>query len=223
MLYFSFSLYGTNPKYTYGMIANAELIQKYYPDAGIIIYIADDVPQMIRDKLAAYSQITLIDLGEVDGCSPFFNRFCTIDKPDCDIMIVRDADSRIHARDRGCIDDFLARTDKSLLIIRDHASHWFPIMGGMWGIRKKHLRDIPIIQMINDWKYSFSSSKYFDDQLFLLKNMYRIPDALIFDRSGYIEPVEMHTPFRIPLEDDLFVGQVHDFKEDGTEYAVWPA
>lgn len=223
MIYFSFCLYGTNPKYTHGMIANAELIQQYYPEARTIVYIAGDVPSYIRDRLLTYPSVIFKEITDASGCSPFFDRFKAIDEPDCDIMFVRDADSRIHARDRACIADFLDRPDKTLHIIRDHAAHWYQIMGGMWAIRKAHMRGLTMSQLILEWSTSNNMTEYMDDEEFLKLNIYRPTDALIHDRYRQHEPLYMHSPFRVPIINNLFVGQVHLFREDGTEYTEFSA
>jgi hypothetical protein len=205
------------------MLANVELIETHYPDTRIMIFIAPDVPGDIRSRLTASSSVILKAIPPANGCSPFFDRFRAIDEPDCNIMFVRDSDSRVHERDRGCIDDFIARPDKTLHIIRDHYHHQYPIMGGMWAIRKEHLRGVTMASLIAKWAATQDMLRYVSDQNFLTRYIYRRVDALIQDRYGRHEPVSMHTPFRVPISDNLFVGQVHLFREDGTEYTEFAA
>jgi hypothetical protein len=134
-VFFSFSLYGSNKKYTEGMIVNARQISERFPTAITQIYIADDVPADIVARLLSVSNVRLIHVQRAVDQQNTFNRFLAIDDPDCDIMFSRDADSRIHDRDAACIEDFIA-SDKILHIIRDHPYHGTRIMAGMWGIRK---------------------------------------------------------------------------------------
>ena len=47
----SFSLWGTNPKYTIGAIKNADLAEEIYPDWVCRYYVAQDVPRGVLFKL----------------------------------------------------------------------------------------------------------------------------------------------------------------------------
>lgn len=62
-------------------------------------------------------------------------RFYAIDEPDVEVMMVRDADSRIHWRDRWCIREFM-KSPYVAHTIRDNGQHTAKIMGGLWGLRK---------------------------------------------------------------------------------------
>ena len=139
MIIFSFSLYGSNPKYTLGMIRNAEWIPKRFPQSRVQIYLADDVPSDICDRLRSLPSVKIIPVSRKIGIQPMFDRFLAIDDEDCSIMFSRDADSRVHERDAGCIEDFIA-SHKMLHIIRDHHYHSMEIMGGLFGIRKGALK-----------------------------------------------------------------------------------
>jgi hypothetical protein len=217
MIYFSFSLYGSNPKYTVGMICNAAILQKRFPEACVCVYVADDVPKQIIDSLMTFSNVKLIHTEKKPGCSGMFDRFLTIDVSDCDIMFVRDADSRVHERDAACIEDFLASSN-TLHIIRDHKYHTMPIMGGMWGIRKSGMAQT-MKTMLESWSIH---GDYGDDQNFLKINIYSLfcNDAMIHDRYHKFEDPGKHKEFRVPIINHLFVGQVHDFK-DGEEYVTF--
>jgi hypothetical protein len=62
-------------------------------------------------------------------------RFLPIDEPEVELMMVRDADSRIHVRDRWTIHEFIKSQHKAH-VIRDHPYHTTPLMGGLWGLKK---------------------------------------------------------------------------------------
>lgn len=210
---FSFSLYGTNPKYTHGMIENAHILRDRFPAARVKIYITDDVPAPIRTQLATFPNVTLIPVKRYDKSGNMFDRFLTIDDDDCDIMFVRDADSRVHARDVACIEDFIASPIHMLHIIRDHYYHRLPIMGGMWGMRKPPM---PLRPLIAEWRKN-NQIEYMADQMFLATHIYPafVHSAMIHDRFHWGETPDKHTPFRIPIEGKLFIGQVHDISESG--------
>jgi hypothetical protein len=147
-----------------------------------------------------------------------FDRFTAIDDPECTIMFVRDADSRIHERDIGCIEDFIS-SDKLLHIIRDHPYHKSLIMGGLWGIRKSALQT-PLTDIIKEWVSDKTDFRYLLDQEFLNEMLYPVlkANSMIHDRFNLFEPRDKLTPFRINIQDNLFCGQVHCFDSENNEY-----
>jgi hypothetical protein len=220
---FSFSLFGSQPKYTEGMIINAAQISGRFPGARIFIYIADDVPAVIAKRLSVYPTVRLIRVSRVENTQNTFNRFLAIDDTDCHIMLSRDADSRIHERDAACIDDFIA-SDKLLHIIRDHPYHGTRIMAGMWGIRKRALTQ-PMHNLIQQWMtHANGDTGYGCDQRFLEHVIYPalIRNAMIHDDRHFFNE-QAYYPFRVPIQDRLFVGQVHLFNEKGDEYTQFDA
>lgn len=216
---FSFCLYGDQPTYTHGMLANARMLNTRFPEARVQIYIADDVPPMIRAELAAQPNVRLVLVPRRPASGNMMDRFRAIDDEDCEVMFVRDADSRVHARDAACIEDFLASPTHKLHIIRDHKYHTEPIMGGLWGFRKQAA---PLTPPIERW-LSSGNTAYMSDQYFLRQFIYPVycKDAIIHDRYHRFEPPERHTPFRVPIEGRLFVGQTHKISETGEETLVY--
>ena len=228
MIYFSFSLYGDKPKYTRGMIANAALIKGRFPEARVAIHITPDVPSDIYEALRAFDNVVLIPAERRPDSGGMFDRFLTIDISDCDVMFVRDADSRVHERDATCIEDFLAAPTAMLHVVRDHKYHTDAIMGGMWGIRKAALTE-PMATTIAAWRAERNATAYIADQHFLRSVFYgRLREqAMVHDRvgggAGRWNIGITVTPFRAPIVDDLFIGQVHEYRDDGSEYVVFPA
>jgi hypothetical protein len=220
---FSFSLYGDSPKYTHGTLANAEIIGKRFPDALMFIYTADSVPTDIQDKLRSLPHVRIIPVPSREGSLGMFDRFLAIDSSDCDVMFVRDADSRVHDRDAACIEDFLADKTKLMQIVRDHKYHQNRISGGIFGLRKSALIK-PMTTFIAESK--FYKPAYGSDLHFLESTFYRQPllsQTQIYDRFDRFEPMSFHRPFRVPITNNLFIGQVHLFREDGTEYTEFEA
>jgi hypothetical protein len=219
---FSFSLYGANPKYTWGALANARIIAKRFPQASMFVYTADSVPADITEQLKAMAHVRVIPVPTRAGSAGMFDRYLAIDSSDCDVMFVRDADSRIHERDAACIEDFLSDTEKLIQIVRDHYYHKSSrICGGIFALRKAAMID-PMSQLLD---YSNLVTRYMADQHFLERTFYKrlLPHAQIYDRYGYFEPAHMLTPFRVPITDNLFIGQVHLFRPDGSEYTEFAA
>ena len=133
---FSFCLYGPeNPLYYRGLLENIYLAGLHFPTWKVYVYYAPDVTEQMVAHLAACSSVVLIPT-HVHGAPNMIHRFYAIDEPDVDIMMVRDADSRIHWKDRWAIRDFLAHPQFVAHTIRDHVEHTARIMGGLWGLRK---------------------------------------------------------------------------------------
>lgn len=133
---FSFCLYGPeNPRYYPGLLENIELIHKYFPGWVVYVYTGSDVTESMLETLRATPSVQLRPTG-VTGPANMIHRFYAIDEPGVDLMMVRDADSRIHWKDRWAIGEFVRQPQFVAHTIRDHIDHTADMMGGLWGIRK---------------------------------------------------------------------------------------
>ena len=171
MKVFSFCLYGPpNPKYyPVPMLQNIYLIGTYFPDWKVYIYVAPDVGQSFREQVVMYSNVVLKETGKL-GPVNMMERFFAIDEPDVDIMMVRDADSHVHWKDRWAINQFLKNDEFVAHIIRDNKEHTSKMMGGLWGIRKS--AGIVIRDLYNLYNVNPIDRGYGNDQSFLTEYVY---------------------------------------------------
>jgi len=133
---FSFCLYGPkNERYYLGMQQNVLLALKHFPTWKVYVYVGPDVDPEMVNWLHAYPNVVLRETG-VTGALNMIHRFYAIDDPDVDLMMVRDADSRIHWKDRWAIQEFVASPQYVAHTIRDNIEHTARLMGGLWGLRK---------------------------------------------------------------------------------------
>jgi protein O-GlcNAc transferase len=141
----SFSLWGNSPTYNIGAIKNAELAIINYPDFECWFYIhADSVPEQTINELRKFQNCKIIfKTGDLNIVKPMMWRFEAIDDPEVEIMMSRDTDTRILAREVLAVKEWL-NSDKLFHIMRDHPHHNFCILGGMFGTRK--------IPQIQSWK-----------------------------------------------------------------------
>jgi hypothetical protein len=155
----SFSLYGSRAEYTIGAICNAELAKIIYPGWICRFYYGDSVPKEIIEELSGYDNVELVRMEEDSSNTYRMWRFLVCEN-DVDIVLYRDADSRLSFREKKIVDIFI---DSEYLIhdIRDNGSH-NEIMGGMWGAKKESLN--LIVNKINLFDKSMSDSH---DQFFL--------------------------------------------------------
>lgn len=190
----SFSLYGVQIKYSYGMISNVEIAQVIFPDWICRIYYGKSVPSEIVEQLKTYPnvELCLMDEGE-EYIFPMMWRFLAIDDDDVEVMISRDADARLSYREKHCVDIFM-ESNYLLHSIRDNPSH-NNIMGGMWGIKKNNR--VKMNELSKDWKghYYDSDQKFLREKLVPLFN-----DSYLIHCSTYLKT------FPIEKTNEYFVG-----------------
>lgn len=138
----SFSLWGDNPKYCVGAIRNAQLAKKYFPDWSCWFFYNNSVPGIYIKALDEFDNTITIKSPDNDKTFGAFWRFNAMTENT--IVLSRDTDSRLSAREKQIVDEWL-KSDCRLSVIRDHINHYeFPILAGMWGLKGglcKSLRD----------------------------------------------------------------------------------
>lgn len=137
----SFSLWGSNPKYTVGAIKNAILAKDIYPEWKCRFYCANDVPNPIVFQLEVLDNTEVIYKNQPGDWTSMFWRFEPAAEQDIEVMISRDTDSRINERERAAVDEWL-NSDFGFHIMRDHPWHGYPVLGGMWGAKRNTIPDI---------------------------------------------------------------------------------
>jgi hypothetical protein len=131
---FSFCLFGTESNYYVGLLENIKIIREFYPDFEIYVYKgACDASWVLPDVHVIETERS----GHVNAVHRYLPLLFA------ETGFVRDADSRITARDRWCIDEFL-KSNYSYHIIRDHFYHRSKIMAGMFGWKKPLNIDLKI-------------------------------------------------------------------------------
>jgi hypothetical protein len=137
----SFGLYGADPKYTQGMIRNAELASKYFPGWVVRAYTDGSSPQAVYDRIRALGGEIVVIEGVGGGIAGMFWRFLVADDATVDRYIVRDSDSRLNLRERFAVQEWID-SGKAIHSIRDHPNHERPLNGGMWGGVKGAIPDM---------------------------------------------------------------------------------
>lgn len=206
---FSFCLYGpSNDRYYVGMRQNVLLALRYFPDWKVYVYIAPDVEPSMVEWLRGYHNVIMKETNVV-GAINMIHRFYAIDEPDVDLMMVRDADSRIHWKDRWAIGEFVKSPQFVAHTIRDNVQHTASMMGGLWGIRKTagiSLRD-------EYMKYKEDTTKghrFAHDQNFLGDVIYpKVKSRLLVHYSNNRMMVgETAVPFPFEWTNDIYCGRI---------------
>mmetsp|Transcript_36783 Transcript_36783/g.68417 ORF Transcript_36783/g.68417 Transcript_36783/m.68417 type:complete len:549 (-) Transcript_36783:26-1672(-) len=205
----SFGLYGKTPKYTHGAVRNAELAVTYFPGWVCRFYVTSDVPADVISRLRELNaEIEHIPDG-MGYSSGMFYRFLVAADSTIDRYIIRDADSRLNARDRIAVEEWI-ESKKPVHILRDHVNHCNTINGGMWGGVMGALPSIA--EHVMNWK---DRDQYLADINFLDSQVWQtVMDNHIAHDSYCCDKFPLTRPFpsrRPPTYQH--VGQVFDAKD----------
>lgn len=207
---FSFCIYNAhNPLYYMGLIENLDIIKRHFPTFYTYVYIGNDVPDWYVIELRVRHNVILRFTKET-GPRNMIHRFFAIDEPEVDVMFVRDADSRVHWKDRWAIREFLNTPEAGLHIIRDNPEHATAIMGGLWALRKTEgvrIRDLYIAHRTE----SRSAHGMGLDQDFLIDKVYPLFTRSMLIHSSQTwrhKPFETLNPFPFPYTNDIYCGRI---------------
>lgn len=200
-----FSLWGNQPKYNVGVIENAKLRTQIYPDWKTIVYLGQSTPSATVSALKKIDNTDLIFMDQPGDWTGMFWRFLPAFDERIDVMVSRDADSRLSQREKDAVDEWLL-SDKDFHIMRDHPYHNTAILGGMWGSRNNLLNKLGITMQIpengNFWQV---------DQNFLREYVYPRVREYSFIHDSYSLMGEMNAkPFPFDRINSGFVGEIYD-------------
>jgi protein O-GlcNAc transferase len=229
----AFSLWGDRYKYTEGMLKNVHLAAEHYPGWTVDIWYDGSVSKKVLKTLKDFPNV---ELREGDRCIVPVNwRFLS----ECynDVTIFRDADSRITQREAAAVNEWVS-SGSILHIMRDHPHHGYPMLGGMWGIRREFIdlfKEIVTwqskrgIKVTEELTFYDKSSWGMVDMDFLRDVVYpkfggnvltsMVHQAKDFDSSGWVfRPEGFAKDFPDPLDKDKhFVGEIFEFLPTGAE------
>jgi hypothetical protein len=196
----SFSLWGQRPKYLTGMIRNAELSPRIYPGWQCRVYCGRSVPADAMARLAAMPHVTTIAMPHDGDWTGLFWRFIAAGDAAADAVVFRDADSRLTARERGAVDEWVA-SGRAVHVMRDHPEHTAPILGGMWGIRRGAATSIG--ELMDAFP---KTDRWQTDQDFLAERVWPLVRADAVEHDEYFA----RRSFPTPRVGRTFVGQPFD-------------
>jgi hypothetical protein len=208
----SFSLYGNNPKFTFGAIENAKNIAKNMPGWIALFYVGNDVDKHIVSKLTELGAI-IKNQESTWHKNGMFWRFKVFRDFLPEYAIIRDSDSRITARELAAVEEWIA-SGKSLHIMRDHPYHGIEILGGMWGVKGGKL--LGIMDAAAEYKPSGQKGQ---DQCFLVSWVWRKLMAGEITCTAH-DPFFTKNPFpaeasRGPVNEGVwFIGQVFNERDE---------
>lgn len=207
---FSYCLYGGyNPRYYPVLLTNLELVATYFPDWKVYVWISPDVDPSFVQTLRSHPQVVVRETG-VTGPANMIHRFYTIDEPTIDLMMVRDADSLIHWKDRWAIQEFV-KSEFLAHTIRDNLEHTAPLMGGLWGIRKSAGLSMRR-EYANYVEDITQGHRLAHDQNFLYDIVYPkvLPQLLVHYSNGRGRVGEHAVEFPFEWSNDVYCGRIEN-------------
>tara|TARA_Y100000592_G_scaffold35948_2_gene57011 strand:- start:32077 stop:32730 length:654 start_codon:yes stop_codon:yes gene_type:complete len=199
-----FSLWGEDKKYTIGALKNADLAANIYPGWVCRYYVGKSVPLEIVSKLFQKDNTEVFVMNEKGDWTSMFWRFLPASDDDIECIISRDTDSRLNAREKAAVDQWLD-SGADFHIMRDHPYHATEILGGMWGVRGGKIKEMRSMIL------QYTKGDFWQvDQNFLKEKIYPV----IKDRSFVHDPFFEKKPFPTNRNSSEFVGQA--FNHDDT-------
>lgn len=206
----SFSLWGKQDKYLQGAIENVKLQKEIYPGWTCRFYVdKETVPlSVLHDLNRLDAEIFLRDnnIGpQKQNCTAIFWRYEVMTNEYIERFIIRDADSRLNWREKGCVDEWL-KEKTSLHIMRDHPHHRHRIVSGMWGGLNKKTSRLNYYKLLQDWRKIHPRG---NNQHFLAEKIYpkfSFWDRTIHDSFKFFRD-ERAVAKRFKRNDNYFVGQ----------------
>lgn len=224
MKYITYSVWGDNKVYTYGIIENVLDARKYYEGWIVRVHYNDTVPVPIIVWLKEQDNVQVVHHpGTQTKASNSLWRFEDLFIKDATV-IVRDADSRFTQREVTLVNEWLS-SSKDFHIIRDHKHHMVPIMAGAFGCRNNcleyvgipmsliNINSVPMkyvggLELLNEFikGIPMDRNKYLVDQIFLAQYVYIyvISTAIVHCSHNAYEPFAN----KIAPTETGFVGEV---------------
>lgn len=134
----SFSLYGTAPKYSEGLLLTLKTAAQYYPEFKCRIYTDGLVPHGVMARIEAAGGEIVYVSKQMAGWHPTMWRFAALSDPEAHTVLIRDVDSPILERETILV-GIWANSGKAVHIIRDWYAHTPLILAGLFGLQGKRL------------------------------------------------------------------------------------
>jgi len=164
----SFSVWGSNPIYTIGAIANARLSKIYFPDWKCIFFVGEKVPKAIIQELENLDCL-VVPTGLEENHTGMFWRFSPATMyEEYDYVLSRDTDSRLSKREADEVNEWI-KSGKMFHSIVAHPYHNLPILGGLWGAKLSKTFAEHFNESFNQFDIE---NRYQIDQEFLSKFIY---------------------------------------------------
>ena len=206
MNYVSYCLYGDNPKYTVGAVQNALTVPKVYPGFHAVFFIdTATVKRSVVETLKEAGALCLAGTRHIKNKMVW--RIMATELAHPEVVLFRDADSRITKREVAAVNEWRA-SEYKVHVMRDFPKHTMPLMGGTWGIKKNQYRTLSLSAIWRHYKATENDWDHASDQIFYARRLWPIfeKDTLQHDEFNGWPNCK---PFPVPFDPaEGFVGEV---------------
>ena len=167
------SLFGKDPKYTYGAIRNAQIVKMFFPGWNLRFYIPSAsskeewlVPERIIFRLQLLGA-EMVHVMPSLNIPPQFWSALIADNKSVNYFLIRNPDQRLSDRDFELVEDWL-NTKRPFHCIRDHQSHVpLSIVQGLWGAKVEDFAKLRSVSMLATIQQAILKAKSTSVQEFL--------------------------------------------------------
>jgi hypothetical protein len=215
----SFCIWGDGDLYNLGLLENAIQMPKIFPGWIMHVSYTPTANQKIMNEIAKFPWVEIEIYQEPNHSKNTMHRFLAGMKPNNDIVIFRDADSRLLKRDYMAVMDWLNNTDKKVHLMRDHPANKFRIMAGLWGVRDGIIAKPEIVQKFYDYYKNPEFEKWTIDQVYLQKYIYPLIEHTTCIHASFnnFEPWAKPFPKGCPPRKYGFCGQTFHYAPEASK------
>ena len=200
----AYCLYGDNPRYMDGALANAKLILEFFPNWTMRVYHDNSVPEPVLRFLRELNT-ELVDMSNEHLKNRMVWRFLPAGEEDVERFISRDIDALLSAREAAAVREW-EESELPFTVMRDHPSHSkFKVCGGMWGSKGGAIKDIRERLVASNL-----ANEYMADMNFLNSQIWPLMSqmgVMVHDAFSCDWPATR--PFSTPRQGSEHVGSVH--------------
>jgi len=204
----SFSVYGTDEKYTIGLLRNLELLEIIYPEWTAYVYYNNTIRHELLDEYKKFNtELICMNNYNIPG---MFWRF--LPREGVERFISRDADSRLSMREKYAVDEWIS-SGKSFHAMRDHPHHdAVPVYGGMFGLVISD--DFNMEEEINKWLIDKNMGLFnrMGDAHFLEQVVYKhfLENEDLIAHDSVFKHHPFSKPFPKKMVNHRFIGEIFD-------------
>ena len=191
----SFCVWGSSDLYNLGLLENAILMPKIFPGWIMSVIYTQTANQKIMKEISKFPWVEMELMEEPNHSKNTMLRFLAGMKPINDVVIFRDADSRLLKRDYLAVMDWLNNTDKKVHLMRDHPANKFKIMAGLWGVREGVIAKPEIVEKFYSYYKNPEFKKWTVDQVYLQKYIYPIIENTTCVHASFNQFEKWANPF----------------------------
>lgn len=209
----SFCVWGKSDLYNLGLLENALQMPKVFPGWIMHVVYTQTANKKVMDEISKFPWVEMEIYDEPNNSKNTMLRFLPGMHPHNDVVIFRDADSRLLKRDYMAVMDWLNNTNKKVHLMRDHSANKFRIMAGLWGVREGIIAKSEIVQKFYEYFTKPEFKKWTVDQVYLQKYIYPLIEDTTYIHASFnnFEPWAVPFPEGCPQRKFGFCGQTFHY------------